>query len=268
MHVFQVHPVTSENQFHCTRLSGRLVDLDGTMQTTTFMTFFWTFQKPLIAFTKALFSIIANAGAKQSILDWFQRSLSGRTICTRALDALSPAGTVTSEVPQGSVLGPLLFLKTFMPQLMLSQPALLTTQYCTRRIAREAKTPHAVLFRLICPPFQGGPTTITFSTMAASQPSCSLVQDQGLQLNSPRYVTQNLIFCVSGHTHLGVTLASNLCCDDHINRLGGKVAAWLRSPVQKSCFFSHAWNDHSSLLCRIYSTTHRVLQCSVVHHMP
>ena len=49
----------------------------------------------------------------QSALGWFQSYLTGRTICTRVLDALSPAGIVTSEVPQGSVLGSLLFLLYF-----------------------------------------------------------------------------------------------------------------------------------------------------------
>ena len=95
-------------------------------------------------------SIIANAGAKQSAPGWFQSYLTGRTICTRVLDALSPAGTVTSGVPQGSVLGPLLSIsKTFLPQLVLSQPSLPTTQCCIGRIAREAKTLHAVLYSMI-----------------------------------------------------------------------------------------------------------------------
>ena len=83
-------------------------------QTTTFMQFSWTLQKPLKrVHHDMLLSIIAGAGAKQSAQDWFRSYLSGRTICTRVLDALSPNVTVMSEVPQGSVLRPLLFLVYF-----------------------------------------------------------------------------------------------------------------------------------------------------------
>ena len=102
-----------------------------------------------------LLSIITSTGAKQSALDWFQSYLSGRTICTRVLDALSPTGTVKSWSDPKDLFWDHHFFsfklisKTFLPQLMLSQPSLPTTPCCTRRVAREAKTLHAVLYSLI-----------------------------------------------------------------------------------------------------------------------
>ena len=43
----------------------------------------------------------------------------------------------------------------------------------------------------------------------------------------PLRLADSDIPCMFKHTHLGVTLASNLRWDDHIDRLGGKVAGYV-----------------------------------------
>ena len=214
-----------------------------------------------------LLSIVANAGAKHSALDWFQSYLSGRTICTSALDALSPAGPVTSGVPQGSVLGPLLFVSYFkdIPTSNDAQSALLADD--------------TMLYRKDC---LGGKDTLRcplqtdliallrwaddFHVLNNGSKSAELPFDLKLQLNSPWPVTPCKIW-YSGH----VQTYSPWCYSGLQSSLGWphqsfwRKGCWLSSPVQNYCFPSqHAWNGHSSLLYSIYSTTHWVLQCSVV----
>ena len=52
---------------------------------------------------------MSHLGVDQAAIKWFSSYLSGRTQRCNVSDKLSSAGTLSYGVPQGSILGPLLF---------------------------------------------------------------------------------------------------------------------------------------------------------------
>ena len=59
-----------------------------------------------------LLSKLEHYGIEGNALNWFKSYLKNRRQCTKINGKLSPEETVVCGVPQGSVLGPLLFIIT------------------------------------------------------------------------------------------------------------------------------------------------------------
>ena len=57
-----------------------------------------------------LLRVLSNAGFCHNVLGWFKNYLVGRTQCVKFGDTVSDSITLEKGVPQGSILGPLLFL--------------------------------------------------------------------------------------------------------------------------------------------------------------
>ena len=122
-------------------------------QTTAFMQVPWTLQKPLIAFTTAHFHLSLLMLAPSS-WHWTGSRVTcpeGQSVRVSWMHCHQLAQSC-QEYPNDLFCDLYFFSptsKTFLPQPGCSQPSLPTTQCCIGRIAREAKTLHAVLCSLI-----------------------------------------------------------------------------------------------------------------------
>jgi len=75
------------------------------MQENQLMSFTWTMPRHLILLYK-----LSCYGVCDMVLDWLKNFLCARMQCVRIECSLSRYYAVTSEVPQGIVLGPVLFV--------------------------------------------------------------------------------------------------------------------------------------------------------------
>ena len=140
--------------------------------------------------------------------------------------------------------------KTFLPQLMLSQPGPLCRRHNAVPEGLLGRQRHSMLFSTVWPdcPFLVGrrPSRALQWQQVSRTAHCARPRTAVKQ--PPLRLADSDIPRVFNHTHLGVTLASNLRWDDHIDRLGGKVAGHVH--LCRTLAFRH--NMHGMAIRRFF----------------
>ena len=173
-----------------------------------------------------LLKTLSAIGVKHTELQWFASYLSDRTIQTRVENSLSAEASITSGVPQGSVLGPLLFLLHFrgIPGASSAVSALFADD--------------TLLYRDDCAGSTSSPCCRLQSDLAsllswASETNTSFNASKSVEMclgSSPSSQAEPLFLggeSIPRHEqtiHLGVTICSDLRWTQHLSTLVQKVS--------------------------------------------
>lgn len=167
-----------------------------------------------------LLRTLATIGIGGAALQWFQSYLSHRTICTKVSQSCSSPQPITSGVPQGSVLGPLLFIVHFkdLPSAVCASSALFADDsllYCTDCSGNSQPSPccrlQAALFDL---------SAWTTQTHTSLNPLKSSVFVLGPRIPSCQISLHGeCLPRVSSTCHLGVIIENDLRWKRHIDSL-------------------------------------------------
>ena len=171
-----------------------------------------------------LLSMLHRIGIHGAALKWFHSYLSGRYIRTRVAGSLSPPLPVTSGVPQGSVLGPLLFLIYFkdIPEVTQAATVLFADDTLLYRTDCHGSSQN------VCCRLQSD--LLQLSTWAAST-SVNVNAAKSAELclgprpGSEIQLDGQALPRVREKRHLGIMLTSDLRWSAHIDYLLKKVAS-------------------------------------------
>ena len=175
-----------------------------------------------------LLSHLAEIGVSGTSLSWFWSHLSGRRIRTRVDGAVSKPLQVTSGVPQGSVLGPLLYLLHVkdVPRRTEGGCALFADDTMLYRCGCTA------LRQLPCCPLEGDLQQLSVwaeenkVAFNASKSATLLVGGKsGRKFLQCLHVNNAPVPHKQSHRHLGVVLSESLRWDDHISHVLKLIAA-------------------------------------------
>ena len=181
---------------------------------------------------------LAQIGVGPSACDWLRNYLSARCLRVRVGTDLSSPHTTSAGVPQGSHLGPVLFL-VFIDDLPAATPETSLELYADdallhneiRKLVRSTSDRVPLLATSVQAAFDWARSWRGQFSLGKTVALALGAPAQSLQLTSPLTVDRETIIHVASHKHLGLTLSNNLRWHDHVTKLlsaGRKQAGLFR----------------------------------------
>ena len=171
---------------------------------------------------------LTKVGFSSSFIDWFQSYLSDRTLVTCVGDSSSSAKHISVGVPQGSVLGPLLFIiyTNELSSVVNSCELLLyaddTVIYYSSSNIRDLEQKLNSDLTNLCQLFNNNFLTLNVSkckfVLFGSQRKVRSCSQLSLKINN------HVLERKDSFKYLGVTIQENLSWSDHIEILSRKIS--------------------------------------------
>ena len=176
---------------------------------------------------KRLLAKLRHYGIRNKTLDWIQSFLTGRTQCVHINGERSTWLNVTSGVPQGSVLGPLLFI-TYINDIVLNLQSKIKLFADDAVVYREIRCPNdkTILQNDIN-------TIISWANtwqMKLNKDKCNIMsinRSKSLDPTNDYHMADKRLGVVSSHKYLGVFIQNDLQWDTHVREICTKASKLL-----------------------------------------
>lgn len=240
------------NRSTCTQLVQTHSDyLLFKSKNSSFDTIYFDFKKAFDSIDhRLLLHKLSKLGFSSNIVSWIANYLSNRSQCVLIGETLSTSSSVTSGVPQGSCIGPLLFI-LFVNDLSKSLPSQIKYGIYADDLKIYARVPlHSHLLQSAID------SVFTWSqewNLSLNESKCTVVNFGSLSPRTQYFINGTPLSVSPSIKDLGVLMQSSLKFTDHISKITCKARAKIN--LLFKCFFS----TDPALYCRAFTTFIRPL---------